>query len=271
MPDAVFDQLRDPYLVRLRSRSDRWTGEQPAPVLGLAWSRGPAGPAGDGTGGAGGLEDDIGVHFLPISNRWVWQIPIRAKSPASGSSRRRRTLQPARRGKNSIGLVFGSRPELLTLCAKRIVFDPSRKRATTATHEPNGRRPPCLIGDAGRFVDPIFSTGVSIALTCSRFAHTNIVKALETGNFKRRVVLDLRRDPPAGYAELVQVHLRVLPAQHGLHRVRHGSAISAGPSSCSKATSMTTSRPKCCRSCSGCVGRMSKPIRITSGTRCSTN
>ena len=42
-----------------------------------------------------------------------------------------------------------------------------------------------LVGDAGRFVDPIFSTGVSIALNSSRFASRDIVKALETGNFKR--------------------------------------------------------------------------------------
>ena len=39
--------------------------------------------------------------------------------------------------------------------------------------------------DAGRFVDPIFSTGVSIALNSSRFAHGDIITALETGNFKR--------------------------------------------------------------------------------------
>ena len=37
-----------------------------------------------------------------------------------------------------------------------------------------------LVGDAGRFVDPIFSTGVSIALNSSRFAHNNVLGALET-------------------------------------------------------------------------------------------
>ena len=42
-----------------------------------------------------------------------------------------------------------------------------------------------LVGDAGRFVDPIFSTGVSIALNCSRFAHKDIIGALESGNFSR--------------------------------------------------------------------------------------
>jgi FADH2 O2-dependent halogenase len=43
-----------------------------------------------------------------------------------------------------------------------------------------------LIGDAGRFVDPIFSTGVSIALNCSRFAHRDILGALERGDFSRQ-------------------------------------------------------------------------------------
>ena len=42
-----------------------------------------------------------------------------------------------------------------------------------------------LVGDAGRFVDPIFSTGVSIALNCSRFAHKDIIGALESGDFRR--------------------------------------------------------------------------------------
>ena len=36
-----------------------------------------------------------------------------------------------------------------------------------------------MVGDAGRFVDPIFSTGVSIALNSSRFAHKDILAALE--------------------------------------------------------------------------------------------
>src|SRR6202035_1549031 len=42
-----------------------------------------------------------------------------------------------------------------------------------------------LVGDAGRFVDPIFSTGVSIALNSSRFAHKDILGALEKNDFSR--------------------------------------------------------------------------------------
>jgi FADH2 O2-dependent halogenase len=42
-----------------------------------------------------------------------------------------------------------------------------------------------LVGDAARFVDPIFSTGVSIALNSSRFAHRDILRALESGDLSR--------------------------------------------------------------------------------------
>jgi flavin-dependent dehydrogenase len=38
-----------------------------------------------------------------------------------------------------------------------------------------------LIGDAARFVDPIFSTGVSIALNSSRFASRDIIEAFQNG------------------------------------------------------------------------------------------
>src|ERR1019366_967035 len=47
-----------------------------------------------------------------------------------------------------------------------------------------------MVGDAGRFVDPIFSTGVSIALNSSRFAHTNVLRSLEQNDFTRESFSD---------------------------------------------------------------------------------
>ncbi len=43
-----------------------------------------------------------------------------------------------------------------------------------------------MIGDAARFVDPIFSTGVSIALNGARFASADIIRAAETGDFRKK-------------------------------------------------------------------------------------
>jgi len=42
-----------------------------------------------------------------------------------------------------------------------------------------------LVGDAARFVDPIFSSGVSIALNSAKLAAQDIVKAAETGGFAK--------------------------------------------------------------------------------------
>src|SRR5439155_17014309 len=42
-----------------------------------------------------------------------------------------------------------------------------------------------LIGDAARFVDPIFSTGVSIALNSARFASWDLIAALEHGRLEK--------------------------------------------------------------------------------------
>ena len=39
-----------------------------------------------------------------------------------------------------------------------------------------------MIGDAARFVDPIFSTGVSIALNSARFAARDLLAALQSGD-----------------------------------------------------------------------------------------
>src|SRR5262249_48881514 len=44
-----------------------------------------------------------------------------------------------------------------------------------------------LIGDAARFVDPIFSTGVSIALNSARFASRDVLAGLERGDLSKSV------------------------------------------------------------------------------------
>jgi FADH2 O2-dependent halogenase len=43
-----------------------------------------------------------------------------------------------------------------------------------------------MVGDAARFVDPIFSSGVSIALTSAKLASQDILKAAEKGDFSKQ-------------------------------------------------------------------------------------
>ncbi len=69
-----------------------------------------------------------------------------------------------------------------------------------------------LIGDAARFVDPIFSTGVSIALNSARFASQDIVQAAEAGDFSKqrfaRFEAKIRRGTHNWY-EFISVYYRL--------------------------------------------------------------
>jgi FADH2 O2-dependent halogenase len=69
-----------------------------------------------------------------------------------------------------------------------------------------------LVGDAARFVDPIFSTGVSIALNSARFASADIVQAAQTGDFGkesfRTFETTLRRGTKNWY-EFISVYYRL--------------------------------------------------------------
>ena len=57
-----------------------------------------------------------------------------------------------------------------------------------------------LLGDAARFVDPIFSSGVSIACESARYASELIVKALETGDRSEEALLPFEERVKAGSA-----------------------------------------------------------------------
>ncbi len=69
-----------------------------------------------------------------------------------------------------------------------------------------------LVGDAARFVDPIFSTGVSIALNSARFASRDILQAAETGDFRKErfdtFEATLRRGTKNWY-EFISVYYRL--------------------------------------------------------------
>jgi FADH2 O2-dependent halogenase len=69
-----------------------------------------------------------------------------------------------------------------------------------------------LVGDAGRFVDPIFSTGVSIALNSSRFAHRDVLGALERNDFSRasfKTFEDTIRQGTRIWYEFISVYYRL--------------------------------------------------------------
>jgi len=135
----------------------------------------------------GDMNNYIFIHFLPISNSWVWQIPITETTTSIGVVTQKKNF-PAKKEQREQFFwdCVNSRPELYKALKASKQVKPFKEEGdySYAMKQLAGDRV-VLVGDAGRFVDPIFSTGVSIALNCSRFAHRDILKALETGNFAR--------------------------------------------------------------------------------------
>jgi FADH2 O2-dependent halogenase len=71
-----------------------------------------------------------------------------------------------------------------------------------------------LIGDAARFVDPIFSSGVSIALYSAKYGSEQIQNALSTNDFSRETFLPyetkLRKGVDIWY-EFIRLYYKLLP------------------------------------------------------------
>ncbi|MGE0555969.1 MAG: NAD(P)/FAD-dependent oxidoreductase [Gemmatimonadales bacterium] len=128
--------------------------------------------------------DYIYVHFLPITNSWVWQIPITDTITSIGVVTQKRHFAKSKSDREAFFWeAVASRPELhdalKNATQMRPFTDEGDYSYAMSAITGDGW---VMVGDAGRFVDPIFSTGVSIALNSSRFVTPNILRALETGD-----------------------------------------------------------------------------------------
>jgi FADH2 O2-dependent halogenase len=132
--------------------------------------------------------DHIFIHFLPISNSWVWQIPITETVTSIGVVTQKKRIAKNRQSREQFFWnSAASRPEILENLNQARQLRPLKEEGDYSyamTHLTGNRF--VLIGDAGRFVDPIFSSGVSIALNSARLASTDILRALDTGDFSRK-------------------------------------------------------------------------------------
>jgi FADH2 O2-dependent halogenase len=131
--------------------------------------------------------DYIYIHFLPITNTWVWQIPITDTITSVGVVTQKRNFAKSRESREQyFWEAVSSRPELhdALRAAKQLRPFKDEGDYSYAMKQICGDRF-VMIGDAARFVDPIFSTGVSIALNSARFAARDIVAAAPSGDFSK--------------------------------------------------------------------------------------
>jgi 1H-pyrrole-2-carbonyl-[peptidyl-carrier protein] chlorinase len=131
--------------------------------------------------------DFIFIHFLPLTDTWVWQIPITDTITSVGVVTQKARFSAS---KDDLPTFFWdcveSRPELFTALQTAKQLRPFKSEGDYSY----AMKQICgdgfvMVGDAARFVDPIFSTGVSIALNSARLACADIIAAAAAGDFSR--------------------------------------------------------------------------------------
>jgi 1H-pyrrole-2-carbonyl-[peptidyl-carrier protein] chlorinase len=133
--------------------------------------------------------DDIHIHFLPVKRGWVWQIPITDEITSIGVVAERAVF---RQGKGDYGAWFGdlikSAPDIeQAMSGARQVNEFKVEADYSYAMKSFVGNNWLLIGDAARFVDPIFSSGVSVAMYSAKFASERIQQAIELNDFRKAV------------------------------------------------------------------------------------
>jgi FADH2 O2-dependent halogenase len=131
-----------------------------------------------------GHEGFVFFHFLGLERAWGWHIPLRDGICSIGVVTAKEDFQKSGRTPEEFfdSLVRRNRTfQYVMQDAVRI--RPWWIEADYSYQMERSAGPGwILIGDAFRFVDPIFSSGVDVALNSASFAHEAILKSWQTGD-----------------------------------------------------------------------------------------
>jgi len=154
------------------------------------------------------------IYFLPISNSWIWQIPITDTITSVGVVTQKKNFAKSRQEREAFfWQCIESSPQLAGALQEARQIRPfiAEGDYSYAMKQICGDNF-ILIGDAARFVDPIFSTGTSIALNSARFASFDILQAAESGNFSKqsfKTYEDTVRRGIKNWYDLISVYYRL--------------------------------------------------------------
>ncbi len=160
--------------------------------------------------------DHIHIYFLTVERGWVWQIPITEEITSVGVVVDKSVFSEFH---SNIEAYFNAQLQTnqnLTHTmrnAERINEFKSEGDYSYSLKNFVGDGY-LMIGDAARFVDPIFSSGVSIALYSAKYASECIVQAFETNDFSTAVFqpYEERLRQGAGiWYEFIRLYYKLLP------------------------------------------------------------
>ena len=160
--------------------------------------------------------DYIHIYFLPVERGWAWQIPINDKITSVGVVAERDVFRQA---KQDVETYFAHHANSNAGLAKALA---SAARVSGFNHEGDYSYSVdrfvgdgyVLIGDAARFVDPIFSSGISIAMYSAKYASDRIQEAFATEDFSSSVFQPYEEKLRIGVSvwyEFIRLYYKLLP------------------------------------------------------------
>jgi len=160
--------------------------------------------------------DFIHIYFLEIERGWVWQIPITPEITSIGVVADKKVFRQS----------FTDQEEYFYTTLRTNVMAEQAMRNAIRINDFKvegdysyslskfvGNNFIC-VGDAARFVDPIFSSGVSVALYSAKYASERIRIAFETGDFSEEALKPYETRMRGGvgiWYEFIRLYYKLLP------------------------------------------------------------
>lgn len=159
--------------------------------------------------------DYIHIYFIPVERGWVWQIPITDTITSVGVVAEREVFKQSRqRTPEYFWDHVQMSPDLAAaMSAAKPVTDFQAEADYSYSMSRFVGNGWLLVGDAARFVDPIFSSGVSIAVESAKFASEAITKALEADDVSEPMLLGFESKLKGGVAiwyEFIRLYYKLM-------------------------------------------------------------
>ncbi|MGB3968328.1 MAG: ATP-binding cassette domain-containing protein [Planctomycetota bacterium] len=150
--------------------------------------------------GPAATADHIHVHVLPRARSWLWQIPVGPGLTSVGIVTRRADFAHADEPTDAwFSRQLADQPELAARIAKAKPVQPFVRESNYSYSLDRVAGDGWLaIGDAGCFIDPLFSSGVSVAAESARAAANAIGVALRSGDVSARAFAAWEQDVKEG-------------------------------------------------------------------------
>ncbi len=161
--------------------------------------------------------DYIHIYFLKVNRGWIWQIPITDKITSVGVVAERDVFRESKLDPDGwFKSLLNSTPEIARAMqsAQRINEFKSEGDYSYCLDKFCGNGF-LMVGDAARFVDPIFSSGVSVAMYSAKYASERIRLAFETGDFSEEMFKPYETKIRGGvniWYEFIRLYYKLLPS-----------------------------------------------------------